>query len=117
MAAVLDGWSSWTPKLHHSNSKARMGPSGNWSSMGSRPAIKNVPTWIYGTTVSQIIDRKNKNGTMWLLAPYPRMHQGDRRQTVLVVEDEVFIRMAAVASLEDAGLHVLEAADSSEAVA
>ncbi len=39
------------------------------------------------------------------------------RQTVLVVEDEVFIRMSAVASLEDAGLDVLEAANSVDALA
>lgn len=38
------------------------------------------------------------------------------RQTVLVVEDEVFIRMSAVASLEDAGLDVLDAANSAEAL-
>jgi CheY-like chemotaxis protein len=44
------------------------------------------------------------------------MTQGDIQRTVLVVEDEVFIRMSAVASLEDAGLNVLEAANSAEAL-
>ena len=33
-----------------------------------------------------------------------------------MVEDETFIRMSAVASLEDAGLKVLEAANSAEAL-
>lgn len=40
-----------------------------------------------------------------------------RPQTLLVVEDEVFIRMSAVAALEDAGFTVLEAANSAEALA
>jgi DNA-binding NtrC family response regulator len=38
------------------------------------------------------------------------------RQTILVVEDEVFIRMSAVAALEDAGFVVLEAKNSREAL-
>jgi CheY-like chemotaxis protein len=37
-------------------------------------------------------------------------------QTVLVVEDEVFIRMSTVATLEDAGYSVLEARDSADAL-
>ena len=37
-------------------------------------------------------------------------------QTVLVVEDEVFIRMSTVATLEDAGYSVLEAQDSADAL-
>jgi CheY-like chemotaxis protein len=37
-------------------------------------------------------------------------------QVVLVVEDEIFIRMAAIAALEDAGFLVLEAADCCEAL-
>jgi CheY-like chemotaxis protein len=37
-------------------------------------------------------------------------------QTVLVVEDEVFIRMSTVATLEDAGYSVLEAHDSADAL-
>ena len=36
--------------------------------------------------------------------------------TVLVVEDEIFIRMSTVATLEDAGFAVLEAHDSAEAL-
>ena len=38
------------------------------------------------------------------------------QQSILVVEDEPFIRMSTVASLEDAGLRVLEAANSAEAL-
>jgi CheY-like chemotaxis protein len=37
-------------------------------------------------------------------------------KTVLVVEDEVFIRMSTVATLEDAGYSVLEARDSADAL-
>jgi CheY-like chemotaxis protein len=37
-------------------------------------------------------------------------------QTVMVVEDEALIRMSAVASLEDAGLRVLEAGNGAEAL-
>ena len=37
-------------------------------------------------------------------------------QTVLVVEDEVFIRMSTVATLEDAGFAVLEAHNSADAL-
>ena len=37
-------------------------------------------------------------------------------QTILVVEDEVFIRMSTVATLEDAGFSVLEARDSADAL-
>jgi len=44
------------------------------------------------------------------------MIQCDIRRTVLVVEDDVLIRMSAVASLEDAGLDVLEAANSAQAL-
>lgn len=35
---------------------------------------------------------------------------------MLVVEDEFFIRMSAIASLEDAGFKVLEAANSADAL-
>jgi len=45
------------------------------------------------------------------------MYQGDIQQTVLVVEDEALIRMSTVGSLEDAGLCVLEAGNSAEAIA
>jgi DNA-binding NtrC family response regulator len=38
------------------------------------------------------------------------------QQSILVVEDEAFIRMSTVASLEDAGLCVLEAANSAQAL-
>jgi DNA-binding NtrC family response regulator len=44
------------------------------------------------------------------------MGQSTTQQTILVVEDEVFIRMSAVAILEDAGFLVLEAKDSAEAL-
>lgn len=37
-------------------------------------------------------------------------------QTILVVEDEPFIRMSAVAALQDAGFWVLEAQNSAEAL-
>lgn len=39
------------------------------------------------------------------------------QRTVLVVEDEPILRMAAVDMLEDAGFDVVEAADATEAVA
>ena len=39
------------------------------------------------------------------------------QRTILVVEDELFIRMSAVATLGDAGFFVLEAKDSLEALA
>jgi DNA-binding NtrC family response regulator len=38
------------------------------------------------------------------------------RQTVLVVEDELFIRMSAVGALQDEGFLVLEAKNSAEAL-
>lgn len=44
------------------------------------------------------------------------METGENRQTVLIVEDEALIRMSTVALLEDAGLCVLEAANSTEAL-
>lgn len=44
------------------------------------------------------------------------MEPGTNQQTVLVVEDEPFIRMSTVASLTDAGLCVLEAGNSAEAL-
>jgi DNA-binding NtrC family response regulator len=44
------------------------------------------------------------------------MNSDDAQQTILVVEDEVFIRMSAVASLEDAGFAVHDAKDSAEAL-
>ena len=47
---------------------------------------------------------------------YPCMNSDEAQQTILVVEDEVFIRMSAVASLEDAGFAVHDAKDSAEAL-
>jgi two-component system, response regulator PdtaR len=44
------------------------------------------------------------------------MSAANTSQTVLVVEDEVLIRMATVATLESAGYAVLEACDSAEAL-
>jgi DNA-binding NtrC family response regulator len=44
------------------------------------------------------------------------MGSSETKQTILVVEDELFIRMSAVASLEDAGFVVLEARNSIEAL-
>jgi DNA-binding NtrC family response regulator len=44
------------------------------------------------------------------------MNSDEAQQTILVVEDEVFIRMSAVASLEDAGFAVHDAKDSAEAL-
>jgi len=41
----------------------------------------------------------------------------DHPLPVLVVEDEIFIRMVAVDSLEDRGYSILEAADAEEAIA
>jgi CheY-like chemotaxis protein len=41
---------------------------------------------------------------------------GPAQQTILVVEDEFFIRMSAAATLEDAGFVVLQARDSLEAL-
>ena len=44
------------------------------------------------------------------------MGQSATQRTILVVEDEIFIRMSAVATLEDAGFCVLEARNSLEAL-
>ncbi len=44
------------------------------------------------------------------------MGQTASQRTILVVEDEPFIRMSATATLEDAGFEVHEARDSSEAL-
>jgi DNA-binding NtrC family response regulator len=41
---------------------------------------------------------------------------GDNGITVLVVEDEVFIRMSIVQSLEDDGFEVLEASNADDAI-
>jgi DNA-binding NtrC family response regulator len=45
------------------------------------------------------------------------MTQATGNRTILVVEDEILIRMSAVATLEDAGFLVLEAQNSAEALA
>ena len=44
------------------------------------------------------------------------MGRSSTQRTILVVEDEVFIRMSAVATLVDAGFVVLEAKNSLEAL-
>ena len=44
------------------------------------------------------------------------MENPEIQHTVLVVEDEALIRMSAIVSLEDAGLCVLEARNSAEAL-
>jgi len=44
------------------------------------------------------------------------MGQTASQRTILVVEDEPFIRLSAVAMLEDAGFGVLDAKDSAEAL-
>ena len=44
------------------------------------------------------------------------METAKAQHTVLIVEDEVFIRMSSAATLEDAGFHVLEAGSSAEAL-
>jgi two-component system, response regulator PdtaR len=44
------------------------------------------------------------------------MENAKTQTTVLVVEDEVIIRMSAVATLEDAGFGILEAGSSAEAL-
>jgi DNA-binding NtrC family response regulator len=44
------------------------------------------------------------------------MGLSNRQQTILVVDDECFIRMSAVATLEDAGFWVHEARNSAEAL-
>lgn len=51
------------------------------------------------------------------LTAYHHMESASMQQTVLVVEDEVLIRMSAVAMLEDAGFWVLEAQNSADASA
>ncbi len=53
---------------------------------------------------------------MRLPLSYSSMAQAANGQTILVVEDEVLIRMSAVATLEDAGFRVLEAQNSAEAL-
>lgn len=45
------------------------------------------------------------------------MGRASRREIVLVVEDEPLLRLGAAAMLEDAGFEVVEAANSTEAVA
>jgi DNA-binding NtrC family response regulator len=44
------------------------------------------------------------------------MGQSNTQQTILVVEDECFIRMSAIATFEDAGFLVHEARNSAEAL-
>lgn len=51
-----------------------------------------------------------------MTAPYRYMEDGNTQRTVLVVEDELLIRMCSVVTLEDAGYQVLEAGNSAEAL-
>jgi DNA-binding NtrC family response regulator len=44
------------------------------------------------------------------------MENTNAQHTVLIVEDEVLIRMSSAATLEDAGFHILEAANSAQAL-
>ncbi len=44
------------------------------------------------------------------------METDKTQHTILIVEDEVLIRMSSAATLEDAGFRVLEAGNSAEAV-
>jgi two-component system, response regulator PdtaR len=48
--------------------------------------------------------------------PAPDQSAGIARRTVLVVEDEVLLRMAVSAHLRDAGFAVVEAVDADEAI-
>jgi DNA-binding NtrC family response regulator len=50
------------------------------------------------------------------LTTYIGMESNTPPQTVLIVEDEVLIRMSSAATLEDAGFHTLEAGSSAEAL-
>jgi CheY-like chemotaxis protein len=60
---------------------------------------------------------KNKNGTDWLGAALFCMEDHQAPPTILVVEDELLIRSCSVATLEDAGYHVVEASNGAEALA
>jgi DNA-binding NtrC family response regulator len=44
------------------------------------------------------------------------MEIANAQHTILIVEDEVLIRMSSAAALEDAGFHILEAGGSAEAL-
>lgn len=44
------------------------------------------------------------------------MEHAARKQVVLIVEDETFVRMAAVDMIEEAGFEVIEAANADEAI-
>jgi two-component system, response regulator PdtaR len=62
---------------------------------------------------SKQLKPKPGDGTAVILPTYGRI---GHEQSVLVVEDEPFIRMSTIALLEDAGLRVLEAGNSAEAL-
>jgi DNA-binding NtrC family response regulator len=47
---------------------------------------------------------------------YHYMEKPENQTTILIVEDEVIIRMSSVAMLEDAGFGILEAGNSAEAL-
>jgi DNA-binding NtrC family response regulator len=49
-------------------------------------------------------------------APYNSMEANKPQQTVLIVEDEILIRMSSAATLEDAGFRTLEAGNTAEAL-
>jgi DNA-binding NtrC family response regulator len=51
-----------------------------------------------------------------VLGPYHGMEIAKAQHTVLIVEDEVLIRMSSAATLEDAGYRILEAGSGAEAV-
>jgi DNA-binding NtrC family response regulator len=56
---------------------------------------------------------------MGTVTPFPQQREATapRPRTVLVVEDDVLVRMATAAELRDRGLDVLEACNAEEAVA
>jgi DNA-binding NtrC family response regulator len=59
----------------------------------------------------------HKIGTIRAPQAYHSMKTTAPKRTILVVEDEILIRMSAVATLQDAGFDVLEAQNSAEALA
>jgi CheY-like chemotaxis protein len=67
-------------------------------------------------TIRKLLKSKEKLepwGVSWFILP---MYQSGDPRTILVVDDEPFIRMSSVATLEDAGFWVLQAKDSAEAL-
>jgi DNA-binding NtrC family response regulator len=70
-------------------------------------------TRVFGIRKLLILQEK---GTQRGCAAYQGMETAKVQHTVLVVEDEVLIRMSSVATLEDAGFRILEAGCSAEAI-